>query len=147
MENTTILDIMVAQHGLLEVLFQAFKDEFKENPEAAKKFLSEFSWEIKKHFFIEDQAIFALLPWKDPEISEIVHGLKKEHITMLDKLEKMLENLSDESEEEMQGFLKLMTSHREKEEQKLYPLLDEKLSKAEKNLIISRVNEIPISNK
>ena len=145
MGNTAILDIMVAQHGLLEALFQAFKDEFKENPEAAKKFLSEFSWEIKKHFFIEDQAIFALLPWKDSEILEIVRDLKKEHIIMLDKLEKMLENLSDESGEEMQGFLKLVTSHREKEEQKLYPLLDERLPEAEKGLIISRVNEIPIN--
>jgi hemerythrin-like domain-containing protein len=145
MENTTILDIMVAQHGLIEVLFQAFKDEFKENSESAKKFLSEFSWEIKKHFFIEDQAIFAILPWKDHEISEMAQGLKKEHITMLIKLEKMLENLSNESEEEMQEFLKLMTSHREKEEQKLYPLLDEKLPEVEKNLIISRINEIPVS--
>jgi hemerythrin-like domain-containing protein len=66
---------------------------------------------------------------------------------MLDKLEIMLENLSDESEKEMQEFLELITVHREKEEQKLYPLLDEKLSEAEKGLIISRVNEIPISNK
>jgi len=145
--GNTILDIMVAQHGLLEALFQAFKGEFKENPEAAKKFLSEFTWEIKKHFFIEEQAIFGLLPWKDSEILEIVRELKKEHIIMFDKLEKMLENLSDESEKEMQEFLKLITIHREKEEKKLYPLLDEKLSEAEKVLVISRVNEIPISNK
>jgi hemerythrin superfamily protein len=55
--------------------------------------------------------------------------------------------LSDESEEEMQEFFKLMTNHREKEEQKLYPLLDEKLSEAEKVMVISRVNEIPISDK
>jgi len=147
MGNTAILDIMVAQHGLLEALFQAFKDEFKENPEAAKKFLSEFSWEIKKHFFIEDQAIFALLPWKDSEILEIVRDLKKEHIIMLDKLEKISENLSDEENNGIENFLKLLTSHREKEEQKLYPLLDEKLSGEEKSLVISRVNEIPISNK
>ncbi|OGZ62696.1 MAG: hypothetical protein A2998_00410 [Candidatus Staskawiczbacteria bacterium RIFCSPLOWO2_01_FULL_37_25b] len=73
--------------------------------------------------------------------------LKKEHIIMLDKLEKISENLSDEENNGIENFLKLLTSHREKEEQKLYPLLDEKLSGEEKSLVISRVNEIPISNK
>jgi len=147
MENTTILDIMVAQHGLIEALFQAFLAESKENPKSAKKFFSEFFWEIKKHFFIEDQAIFSLSPWNDSEIKEMMQGLKKEHIAILDKLAKISENSVDENSEEMKEFLKLITIHREKEEQKLYPLLDEKLSEAEKGLIISRVNEIPISDK
>jgi len=61
--------------------------------------------------------------------------------------EKISENSVDENSEEMKEFLKLITIHREKEEQKLYPLLDEKLPGIEKNLIISRVNEIPINNK
>jgi len=46
MENTTILDIMVVQHGLIEALFQAFQSESKENSESEKKFFSEFFWEI-----------------------------------------------------------------------------------------------------
>ncbi len=145
--ETTILDIMVAQHGLIEALFQAFQAEMKENPESAKKLFSEFFWEIKKHFFIEEHAIFSLSPWNDPETSKMMQGLKKEHIIILEKLEKISENLSDENSEEMKESLKLITIHREKEEQKLYPLLDEKLSEEEKSLVISRVNEIPINNK
>ncbi len=145
MEKNKILNIMVAQHGLIEALFLAFKDEVKVHQERAKIFLSEFSWEIKKHFFIEEAAIFGFSLAGNSEITEIISRLKYEHVLMADQLNKMIKGISEINNGQTEEFLKLLTSHREAEEQKLYPHLDEKLSDEQKMLIISRINEIPVN--
>ena len=147
MAENSILSLMVTQHALLEVLFLAAKDEVKNNPERAKSFLSEFSWEIKKHFFVEEGAIFVFSPEQDPEISETIKRLKYEHILMLDKLGKMQDNLSSASDKDLEDFSELLVHHREEEEKTLYPALDQKLSGRQKELIASHINEIPIKNK
>jgi hemerythrin-like domain-containing protein len=140
MADTQISEIMVAQHHLIEALFEGFRDELKTNVEAARNFYAELVWEVKKHFFIEEQAIFDLLPWKDPEVSGILTELKNEHRIMAENLDK-IENLGgDES-----GFTAMMKGHVEKEEKKLYPMLDERLTPEEKQHIISRIGQIPLN--
>jgi len=146
MKKDTILDLMVAQHALIGALFVAFKDDFKISQEKAKVFFVELIGEVKKHFFIEEQAIFNLLPWKDPEISKMVAKLKREHVLMIAHLEKDLEDWS-EKEIDKEYFSKLMEGHLETEEKNLYPLLDERLNDEEKKLIISRINGMPFGPK
>lgn len=137
MKKDIILEIMVAQHALLEALFASFKGE-PAGSQQKQNFFAELTLEAKKHFLIEEQAIFALLPWKGGEILEMVNKLKREHILMTAKLE------GAAIDEE---FSKTMESHLEVEEKKLYPLLDKKLNDEEKKLIISRINEIPFGPK
>lgn len=141
MANTKILDIMVAQHGLIEALLVSFKDEMKQSEELAKKTYSELVWEVKKHFFVEEQAIFNLFPWKDTEILEMVKELKKEHVIMIEQMEKGASEFLVEGDG---GFQALIRDHLEMEEKKLYPLMDERLNDEEKALIISRINEMPL---
>ena len=145
MENNNILEIMVTQHALLEVLFTAFKNEINGNLERGKSFLSEFKWESKKHFFIEEEAIFNFLPWSDPEISEMIKRIKNEHGIMADRLQNISKNLANISEIEMEGFYRLLENHRKFEEQDLYPVLDTRLTDAQKRQIIFRVNQITLN--
>ena len=126
----------MAQHALLDTLFAAFKDEMGTSPEKAKAFFDEFAWEMKKHFFVEEQAIFNLLVLGNNEIGDIVGRLKKEHATMLQILEKGPEGPNE-------GFAILLKNHVDLEEKKLYPALDEKLNDDEKALIVSRINQVP----
>ena len=144
MEKNKILDLMVAQHALIEALFSAFKDEVSINPARAKSFLSDLTWEVKKHFFIEEQAIFNLLPWKDQEILEMVAKLKQEHILIVDGLEKSFSDLSLLSGQGGEEFGKLIMGHRQAEEKKLYPLLEERLTPEEKEYILARARQIPL---
>jgi len=143
MENS-ILDVMVNQHALLETLFSAFKDEVKENLEEAKPFLSELVWESRKHFLVEEGAIFDYLPWSDPEISGMIDHIKKEHVIMIDRLGKMQKNLSAIEGEEVEIFGRLLTGHRKFEEERLYPVLDKRLTSGQREVIIKRADEIPI---
>lgn len=147
MDKNKILDIMVAEHALIESLFVAYKDEVIQNPERANIFFAELVWEVKKHFFVEEQAIFNLLPWKDQEISEMVKFLKQDHFVIINILEKVLQKKESLSEVEKDGFTLLMKNHLEVEEKKLYPLLDEKLNTEEKKHIIARINQVPMENK
>lgn len=146
MKKDKILDIMVAQHALIETLFTAFKDEVREKSDVAKSFFSDLVQEVKKHFFIEEQAIFNLLPWKDLKIAEIVEKLKKEHSLMINMLEKASADLKANLLES-ESFSVLMKSHVATEEKELYPLLDEKLTDDEKMHIISRIEQLPFGPK
>ena len=140
-----ILDIMVAQHALIDTLFVAFRDELGQNPKGAQGFFTDLVWEVKKHFFVEEQAIFDLIPWKDPEIQEIVKGLKQDHFILLGSLDKASKDLSVFNSIQKDGFSALMAKHLETEEKKLYPILDERLTEEEKKHIISHIAQVPLS--
>jgi len=137
-----ILNLMIAQHAFLEAIFSIFQTEMKNNSEKAKDSLSEFVWESKKHFFVEEEVIFNFMVWKEPKILEIINQLKIEHSIMIDKLEKMERDLKIVSATEIEDFYKLLASHREVEEKNLYPKLDESLSTSQKLQIIKRATQI-----
>jgi len=137
-----ILDLMVIQHGLLESLFSTFKSEIKTDSKKARETLSEFSWELKKHFFAEEQVIFNFMSWKEPGISAIIDQLKKEHSMMLDGAEKISAAEDFMGQEIVESFAELLKSHRGIEEKDLYPKLDSALSDVQKEQIINRVTQI-----
>ena len=127
-----ILNLMIIQHGILESLFSVFHIELqKGETEKAKNSLSEFSTELKRHFFIEEDKIIT-----------IIDQIKKEHSIMIEDLEKMSQNVSGLKSENIEPFIKLLKSHRDIEEKSLYPKLDANLSDAQKNQIIKKANEV-----
>ena len=88
MAENSILNLMVAHHALIESLFILFRDEAKEKSPRTGASFSEFKWEVKKHFFIEENAIFDFLPLKTMSIYKKIIKLRDEHITMIGYLEK-----------------------------------------------------------
>lgn len=142
--NNTILNLMVNQHGLIEALFFVFKDEVSSKSERVKKAFSDLSWELKKHFFVEEEAIFNFLAWKSAEISEVVSKLKADHILILGKIDYIEKNIDKISTDDVQNLYEVIKAHREIEEKEAYPLIDQTLSDTQKEKIFKRVNEIPI---
>jgi hemerythrin superfamily protein len=145
MAQDTILNLMVNHHALIETMFVSFRDEAREKFPRAGASLSELSWEMKKHFFAEENAIFDFFPLKSMDIFRIINQLKEEHISMLNYLKKFSDNLARISEEDIEDFYKLLKDHRETEEKKLYPKLDKEMREDQKMQILSRINEIPIT--
>lgn len=143
MTDKKILDLMVEQHALLDALFASFKSVLAVNEVSAKESFDELLKEIKRHFFIEEQAIFNLLPWKDPEVLEMVNGLKREHVVLTNQLESVEKDLNEIKSVEA-DYLALLKRHVAIEEKMLYPMLDQKLNEEEKKLIVSRINELPL---
>ena len=145
MAEETILNLMINHHALLEVLFVSFKDEVKDKTKIAESTLSELTWEMKKHFFAEEAAIFDFPPLKIIGVWTIVEQLKKEHVLMLEDLKYFSDNLSDLSESKVDDFYSLLENHRKIEEINLYPRLDSGLQPLQRQQIIGRISEIPIN--
>lgn len=137
-EKNSILNLMLDQHALIEALFFVFKDDETERS------LKDFSWEIKKHFFIEEGAIFDFLAWNDSQIAETIKRLKEEHIEMLNMLAKMAYVLPKTSAEDLDKFYEILKGHRETEEEELYPVLDKRLTEGQKEQVVNRINQVLI---
>lgn len=145
MAEDSILNLMISHHALLEALFILFRDEAKEKSERAAASLSELTWETKKHFFAEENAIFDFVKMENYGVLSVINQLKDEHITILDDLKKFSDNLPELANDEIENFYNLLESHRETEEKELYPKLDKELRDEQKRQIISRINEIPLT--
>lgn len=139
-----ILNLMAAQHGLIEAMLFVFKDEAKHGRKIGKRSLAEMEWEFKKHFFIEESAIFDYLPFADQKISEMIGKIRKEHIIILKQVGVMWKKFPNKTE--FEEFYNKIKEHRLFEEQKLYPLLDKRLTEQEKEIIAARINEIPLKS-
>ena len=125
---------MIAHHGLLEALFVLYKDELAQNPKAAAQTLIRLHWEIKKHFFLEEEVIFKHYNSENKEIPSAIAMLIQQHDEILKEL--------DQKEIDLEKISKLIISHRQIEDKFLYPLLDRELNEITKSMIISRINEI-----
>lgn len=145
MAENSILNLMISHHALIDALFSLFRDEVREKSPRARTSLSELEWELKKHWFAEENAIFDFLPLKNIEIWKTINHLKDEHLTMLNDLKKFSESLLEIKYDEIENFYKLLEDHRATEEKDLYPKLDKELRDEQKAQIISRINEIPIN--
>lgn len=146
MAEDTILNLMIAHHALLETMFALFRDEAREKSSKTGASLSELTWETRKHFFIEENAIFDYLPLKSMDVLKTINQLKDEHIVMLDNLKNFSATLPEVKNEELESFHNLLESHRTVEEKDLYPRLDKELAMIQKRKIVSRIEQIPISN-
>ena len=142
-----ISNLMVSHHALLDALFSLFMDEVKDKSPTAGKSLVELTWEMKKHFFTEENAIFDFLPIENVEMWKTMNQLKDEHLAMLDELKEFSQKMPDVPMNEIERFYDLLTHHREIEELDLYPKLDKELSGAQKEKIILMISQIPIKSK
>ncbi len=146
MDKNNLLNLMVGHHALLEALFALFDDEIREKSPHAMQSLSELEWEIQKHFFVEENAIFNLPQIKAIKVYDMVLHLKAEHTEMLGYLKKFSENFTEIKNEDIEKLAGLLATHREMEEKELYPKLDKELPEEQKRQAILRINEFPNKN-
>ena len=137
---------MLAHHALIDALFTTFVNEAKDKSPRTAAALAEFSWELRKHLFAEENAIFDFIPLKDFGVFETISHLKDEHLAMLIDLKKIADNLPEVNEKDVEDFGKLLDHHREMEDKELYPKLDKELREEQKRQIIRRLKEIPVTN-
>jgi hemerythrin-like domain-containing protein len=143
-QSNSILNLMVAHHGLLEALLAVFKDDFRASKGKAQFALDDFQWELEKHLFSEEKVLFRLCDPKNPTLCGLVLKLEREHETMLGMVMALKDNLLVKTEEDITKFQDFMVQHRDVEEKELYVHLDSELTENAKREIIRRINEVPI---
>ena len=138
-----ISDLMSSDHCRIEKHLEEFRGSVGA-PDQKKKF-TDFRWELEKHLFMEEKAIFTFARNEDKEDFEAIPKLEREHDEIIDLLKKietvMKEGKKQEAREEVDKLCNLLIKHKEFEDSKIYPKLDVELNDEQKNIITKRIME------
>ena len=138
---------MVKDHGKIYKLLIDFEKSIDQNDQTTMKAFNTFLWELEKHFFTEEKAIFtAYEPEDEYEGYAMIPELIKEHKEIFDRLKAMKKSFKKKTTFNFQGFKELLMKHKNFEDEKVYPKFDQELNEEDKRIIIYRINDIHLSD-
>ena len=144
MKENNILPLMVNDHLRLEKLLDDLEKNIDKEKTVMRESFYKFEWELEKHLFTEEKAIFTLYnPENVSEGYKMLPELIKQHNFIVNKLDNWRKNIRNNKK--INGFYefkKFLINHREFEEKEVYPRLDQTLDDTQKKLIIRRINEL-----
>lgn len=143
MKSTSIMELMTTDHlKILKLLHDVEKSEGMELVSKMKVF-DTFEWELEKHIFIEEKAIFtSYSPKNIVEGYKMVPELIQQHNDILNRVRMMRKDLMWNKPMKYHEFKELITAHKTFEEVSLYPKLDQELTEKQKQEIITKIREI-----
>jgi hemerythrin-like domain-containing protein len=143
MKSTAILDLMVRDHGRLIALLNKVEKSLDQEAEIAIKAFDSFEWALEKHIFTEEKAIFTSYQPDNVNTGfQMLPNLVKEHNELLNRLRVLRRDVLSGRTGDFRGFIELLLSHKEFEEDELYPKIDQELTEKDKQGIINRIQEI-----
>jgi hemerythrin-like domain-containing protein len=134
-----IPEIMKMHHFHLEGILNRFVKSRNE-VEVFPKVFNKFKWELEKHFFIEEKAIFTLIYSGDKECNEMKDELLREHRTILKDLKSIEESLNSNIDTDLSEFKQSLIEHRDFEDESFYPVLEQELDEERKKEIRDRIS-------
>ena len=143
-EELDILNLMVEDHCKIENLINKLDETTKEDFDSMKKAFQKFEWELEKHIFTEEKAIFTnYTPSDVSEGYKMLPELTNQHNYIVNKLNNWRKDIKNKKMlTDVYSFKEFLVNHRKFEEEKVYPNLNEFLSEEEKRHIIAKINEI-----
>jgi hemerythrin superfamily protein len=143
-KNISILELMVKDHCKIEDLISNLEEKNKGDFETMKTAFQKFEWELEKHIFTEEKAIFTNYSPDDvTEGYKMLPELTKEHNFIVNKLNNWRDDIRHHRMlTDVYGFKEFLVNHRHFEEEKVYPRLDQSLSDEEKRHIVAKINEM-----
>jgi hemerythrin-like domain-containing protein len=145
MKSTIISETMIRDHGKLVKLLIDLEKSIIQDKKTMLKAFNNFVWELEKHFFTEEKAIFISYEPKDvTEGYTMVPRLINEHNEIFDRIKIMKKNIKKNKDFDFMGFKGLLKKHKNFEDETVYPLFDQELNESEKKIIVKRINEIQL---
>lgn len=143
-EKTSILKIMVKDHRRIEDFIDKVEQSLDNDFEDIEKAFNVFEWQLQKHIFAEEKAIFTFYEPEDISSGyKMLPTLTKQHNDILNRLENMRRTVQNgQNPEKVSEFKKVLMKHRTFEEVEVYPKLQETLSEKQKDQIIEKVKMI-----
>ena len=143
MKSNAILDLMVKDHNRLMKYLKDVKNNLKSDFEVLLKLFNTFEWNLEKHFFVEERAIFtAYNPDYIDDSYQFFTDLSKQHTTILEKVESLRKRLRMGKSIDLSDLEDILLKHKTFEEKNVYPVLDLEINEGEKRYMIERINDI-----
>jgi len=143
-KNGSILQIMVRDHQRIETLIDTLEESLDDDFEDIQKAFDAFEWQLEKHIFAEEKAIFTFYEPEDVSSGyKMLPVLTKQHNDILNRLDLIRKSVQNgKTPEKVSEFKKVLMKHRTFEEVEVYPKLQETLSEDQKDKIIEKVKTI-----
>jgi hypothetical protein len=135
---------MIKDHCKIENLITDLEEKIKTDDDSMVKLFHKFEWKLEKHIFTEEKAIFASYnPDNVIEGYNMLPELTKQHNYILNLLNNWRKDVR--KRKQISGVYSLkefLKNHKNFEEQKVYPKLDQFLDEVQKHHILEKINEI-----
>jgi iron-sulfur cluster repair protein YtfE (RIC family) len=143
MGSTAILDLMLKDHNRL----MDYLKDVENNLDRGFGFLSNsfntFQWNLEKHFFVEERAIFISYNPDEPDKEyDYFSVLMDQHTEILETIESLRKKLQKREPFDLYELKKLLVKHKTFEEKSIYPVLDQEIDDCTKRVIIDRIKDI-----
>jgi len=154
MKTIAILDLMVKDHNRLMAYLKDVENNLGRDFVSLSKSFNTFQWNLEKHFFAEERAIFAA---SNPNESDIEYNyfsglmdqqynyfsdLMGQHTEILKKIKSLRKKLQKREPFDLNELKKLLVKHKTFEEKSIYPVIDQEIDESEKRFIIDRIKDI-----
>ena len=143
-QTQSILALMKQDHHNIESLLDALDEHLDASSEEIKQYFERFEWNLEKHLFIEEKAIFTFYEPEDlSQGYKMVPTVITQHNYILNELKNMRKIINTgKIPTGLDEFKSFLMKHRNYEERDVYPKLEEELTDEQKKVIINRINEI-----
>ena len=142
----SIMKFMADDHDRLDGIFKQFKTIKNSNIEKAREMLKEFKTGLERHIVWEEELLFPAFESKTGISEEGPTAvMRTEHTEIKSTLEKMYSKITsgDNKVEDLeQDLLGVLGPHNDKEEEILYPWIDQSLSEAERNSMLEKMKRV-----
>ncbi len=136
MENN-ISSFMSKDHDRLDEIFE----RFTQSHDGKSMIFHEFKQGLQKHIVWEEQILFPVFEQKTAITQGPTEVMRQEHLQIKDLLERIQQDVTNTAA--ARQLHELLLQHNIKEEQVLYPAIDEVTSAAEQQEIIKKIQELP----
>ena len=135
MEPETVLSLMVGHHSKIMDMLEELGPK---NIDAFDK----FKWELEKHIFIEERAVFLHYVPTGSEDYNMFLKLTNEHSKILEVLEAVEKDIKKGVDLNLSELKELLIGHSKYEEDQFYPKLDSELEGGQKKVIRRRIRSM-----
>ena len=139
-KSKSISEIMLRHHYKIDKLYHRLEKGIEQKSENLVATFDKFKWELERHFFIEEKAIFQLHYSENEKSNKIREQLMEEHSILRRIIDRIENDLLNNREIDLYGFRKKLLKHKEFENREFYPRLDEELDDSRKKIIIERLS-------
>jgi len=143
----TIKDFLTADHGHCDEYFANMEAKATESLESAKESCEAFIHETEKHFQMEERVVFEEFETKTGMTQGPTAMMRHEHTQMRGLMAQMLEAIAADNKDKFFGttetFMILQQQHNMKEEQMLYPMVQQHLD-AESERIVEMISSLVV---
>jgi len=143
MKSTTILELMIEDHNRLMQYLKDVENNFGRGFGFLSESFNTFQWNLEKHFFVEERAIFASYNPNEPDKEYTYFSdLMDQHTEILEKIESLRKKLQKREPFDLYELKKMLINHKIFEEKDVYPILDQEIDDSEKLFVIERIKDI-----